>query len=314
MSSRILITGISGFIGSHVFRTLSREPKHGGIRHLAHKRSTVEFAGDAFTADLTKPETLHGICQGIDTVIHLASYVGNDPDRSDAVNHLGTKALVAEATRAGVQRFIYLSTAAVYGPATCRGSDETAIVPAPASAVSTARLAAERCVLAIGGVALRPMFVYGDGDLWFIPSLVNLLRRMPLLVNGGESRISVIAVDDLADAIATLALLPPHTVFQPVYHVNHPQPVLLHELVTAVTTQLGLSPIHDSVDFEELRANVNISEAMAHQLALVASDRWFDNSAIWRLLNNQPTQGFAASFARYAGWYHDQLRESSYSQ
>ncbi|HEX3782065.1 MAG TPA: NAD-dependent epimerase/dehydratase family protein [Pseudonocardiaceae bacterium] len=303
---RVLVTGASGFVGGHVLRALGRRPNV-GLRYLVHRDTPELRAGTGFVGDLGDPESLNGICEGIDTVVHAASYGGADPDRCALVNGRGTAALVAAAGKAGVGRFIYLSTATVYGPGPHRGAAETRLYPAPHSVADVSRLAAERIVLAAGGIVLRPMFVYGDGDLWFVTRLVEILRRLPVLVNGGRARLSVIAVDELAEIITALAMLPAKQVRSAVYHVSEPDPVSLRDLVSVVGSELDLPIEPASVDFDELVGRPGISAEVVRELALVAVDRWYDGSAVSRLLGHEPGPGLVEGFGRYANWYRRQL-------
>jgi nucleoside-diphosphate-sugar epimerase len=303
---RVLVTGASGSIGRHVRQALDRRPNV-SPRYLVRRDTPELRAGTSVVGDLGDPASLDGICDGIDTVVHAASYVGTDPDRCALVNERGTAALVAAAAAAGVARFIYLSTAAVYGPGPHRGPDETQLHPAPQSALSASRLAAERVVLAAGGVVLRPMFIYGDGDVWFVTKLVTFLRRLPVLVNGGGARLSMIAVDELAEIITALVVLPAEQLRSAVYHVNEPNPMTLRELVSVVGAELDLPAAPASVDFDELVGRPGINAQVAHDLSLVAVDRWYDSSAVSRLLGREPGPDLAEGIGRYANWYRRQL-------
>nr|WP_267130941.1 NAD-dependent epimerase/dehydratase family protein [Streptomyces alkaliphilus] len=118
------------------------------------------------TADLTDPRSLDGVVRGADALIHLASRVSGEEAACTAINTLGTRALMAEAHRAGIARVVHLSTTAVYGPGPHRGIGVDEIAQAPVFAASRSRLAAEAPALAAGAVVLRPGLVLGRGDRW----------------------------------------------------------------------------------------------------------------------------------------------------
>jgi 2-alkyl-3-oxoalkanoate reductase len=310
----ILITGGTGFIGAPTTLALARMGVP--LRLLVHRRHAGVPLGpgvEAVHGDLTAPTSLRGICTGVHTVLHLAAEVGDDEQRCEAVNVGGTRALVAEALRARVRRMIYLSTAAVYGDGghgvgghsangKHSGAGEDEVPPAPVSVASRTRLTAERAVLAIGGVALRPMFVYGPGDTWFIPALAGALRRFPVTIDGGRARQSLVAVDDLAQAIAAIAV----DIWKPgevgVLHATHPEPVTMAELTQALVTWLDVPPPTGDVTFEQARVFVRDDPRRLRQLELIARDHVYDGSRLWRRTRVRPV-GFARRFAEYAGAY-----------
>ena len=191
----VLLVGATGFIGSAVARALAGRPDV-ELSVLVRGADRIPDARQLL-GDLTKPDSLIGSCQGIDTLVHAASYVGPDLEQCAAVNDHGTSALLREAARAGVRRIIYISTAAVYGPGPHCNVEPEHLAPAPLSPASRTRLAAEDTVRAAGGIVLRPHLIYGVGDRWFVPELVKLIRLLSGLPNDDQVRLSTIAVDDL---------------------------------------------------------------------------------------------------------------------
>ncbi|WP_341722316.1 NAD-dependent epimerase/dehydratase family protein [Streptomyces rimosus] len=212
-------------------RAASRKP-------AAASDPTTDPRLDWARADLADPASLRGLCEGADVLLHLASDIGRDAEHCELVNVLGTAALVDEAVRAGVGRIVHLSTAAVYGAGPHSGLDVDEIPPAPVSAASRTRLAAEQPVLAAGGTVLRPGLVLGAGDRWVVPALAELLGRVPARWDGGRGLLSVVAVEDLARLFVRLALGPYGTSGTPgtsgapassgiprgIHHASHPTP------------------------------------------------------------------------------------------
>jgi nucleoside-diphosphate-sugar epimerase len=316
----VLVVGGTGFIGSAVLRELTREhpsPNTTPPLHvLSRTAPQVTAAGEVLhvTGDLTDPSTLRGVCSGIGTVIHTASYVGRDRQKCHDINYLGTRALLEEAHRNGVRRFIYVSTASVYGMGPHRGPAEGQLTPSPASPASTSRLRAEEAVRAAGGIVLRPHLVYGIGDRWFIPTLARVLREAPYWPVGTSPRASVIAAEDLARVIVTLARqAEPHD--GGIYHVADPQPLLMEGLYSSLRTLLRL-PAAQEVPIGEHRSLVRqlVPDLSDHQYALLTQDCWFDTTRVWQRTGLNPGPGFERRLAACSAWYAKQLAPGAHTQ
>ncbi|GLZ32271.1 hypothetical protein Lesp02_44590 [Lentzea sp. NBRC 105346] len=271
----VIVTGASGFVGSAVARRLE------GARVLANRRPVLDKGVEVWPGDLTDPASLHGLCDGRDTLLHLASQIGGDFETCHEVNTIGTANLLAEADRAGIGRVIYLSTAAVYRDGVHRGADVGDLELDPSSPTSRTRLAAERLVLAAGGVVLRPHLIYGPGDRWVVPGLLGLLEHLGTWVNDGAAQSSVIHVHDLARAIAALARLSDLPRGE-VLHANHPSPVTIRQLVEAFASDL---PERSMTLAEALDL---LGPAWARRLSLIGNDHWYLSSRLWQITGEAP--------------------------
>ncbi|UUU30232.1 NAD-dependent epimerase/dehydratase family protein [Streptomyces sp. CA-210063] len=311
-SQRILVTGGAGFVGSHVVEHLLAVTPHcPALRVLVHHRAPAHLAGapagrgvEIVRGSLSDPAGLHGICDGVTTVLHLAARIGGTEEECRLVNTEGTRALLAEAKRAGVGNFIQLGTAAVYGNGPHRGAAEGMLDESPTSPTSVTRLAGERLVVAAGGTVLRPYLIYGDGDTWLIPALVGLIRRVPRWPAGGRARLSLVSVDSLAAAIAELALLPRLPTGQ-VLHASHPEPVTVRDLITTVARHLEI-PEHQgefAADEAAERLGAPDDPLIRRQLAMLTTDRWYNSDRFWKAVSTDPGPSFENAFVRYSPWY-----------
>jgi nucleoside-diphosphate-sugar epimerase len=299
---RVLLTGATGFIGRAAARALAARPDielsallHSPARPLPTRHLK------ALMGDLTRPDSLVGSCQSIDTLVHTASYVGAHPEQATAVNDHGTTTLIREATRAGVTRILYISTAAVYGPGPHHNLTPEQLLPAPRSPASQTRLAAENTVRAAGGTVLRPYLIYGTGDHWFIPTLLTLIPLLTHLPHTHHVKLSTIAVDELANALTALVTQtnppPPGTIL----HANHPTPTTLHTLITTVINNTGLPCTHHHT--QHTRKELPTTEDHKRHLARICTDHWYNSEHLWKLTNHHPGGDFAETFPRYAPWY-----------
>jgi UDP-glucose 4-epimerase len=122
MSDRVLVTGGLGYVGGRVSLALAEEGRW-KLRLTTRRpdHASSRFAGIADIAgwDLQSDNSLDQVCRGVRTIVHLAAQNEIDAmkarDQALLINGLGTLKLLEAAQRAGVERFIYFSTAHVYG-------------------------------------------------------------------------------------------------------------------------------------------------------------------------------------------------------
>lgn len=308
MTPRILITGATGFIGSRVAAAARATP---GIQlRLMTHRTALDVPADGsgcetVYGDLTDPGSLRGSCEGVDAVIHCASRIGSDEQTARSVNDHGTRALVDEAVRSGVGRIVQLSTASVYGRGPFTALLPGVAEPAPVSATSLTRVAAEQHVLAAGGAVLRPHIVHGAGDRWAIPGLVALLRYLSAAPAGCDARHSLIDVETLGRALLGAALAPKAP--SGVYHVNHPEPVTCSDLLSTVLGGLGLPWAGTEIGLDEARARLAGVPYATHHFEMLTVDHWFADERVGPDFGCAPGPDFRTSFAEHAPWYREFL-------
>ena len=323
-NGRLLLTGATGFVGRTLLRRLDSAPGR-AVRLLLHRNSPAPSLPsniEPVFADLSRPQSLQGVCDGVDTVLHLAGYIGDDREKCDVVNGRGTEELIAQTQKAGVRRFLYLSNAAVYGFAVHRNAKETDVVVDPATPISRSRVRAERAVLNQGGMVLRPLFVYGQGDRHFLPVFIRALDRFPFLINGGRARLSVISVDDLADVIFALATEPWTERHSGAFHANDRQPVSLREIAAALAQYVGSRRPAVSVPFFVAKNMVRLSpkriflnagqRSLAHRLFLIAKDHYYDAGKLWNLVPMRPGPPLPERLPQYVDWYRQFVPSRKY--
>jgi nucleoside-diphosphate-sugar epimerase len=200
-SQMILVTGANGFVGRSVVARL-------GDRARPVTRGDVGNIG---------PDTdWSGVLGGVTAVIHCAARAhvlrgdGSDPlAEFRRVNRDGTLALARAAARAGVRRFVFVSSIGVNGAVTHGTPFRATDVPRPASDYAIAKHEAE---LALAGVDIetvivRPPLVIGAGARGNIGTLAKLMKRGFPLPFGAvtRNRRDLVSVDVLADLLVLCA-------------------------------------------------------------------------------------------------------------
>ncbi|MEO6083043.1 MAG: NAD(P)-dependent oxidoreductase [Umezawaea sp.] len=315
--SDILVTGATGFVGTAVLRELVGRGMGERVRVLTRRPVPwwmTEAGVTTWFGDLTDAPSLAGLCTGITTLVHLASQVGGDPALCTAVNEDGTANILAEARDSGTTGVLYLSTCAVYRDGVHRGVAEPAcgsgLMTDPVSPTSRSRLAGERLVLAAGGTVLRPHLIHGTGDRHLVPALIRWIQAVPAWAAGGSACASLVAVADLAAAVAVLALNPPASRQDgDIFHVADPRPVRVRQLVTTMCELLDLPlPVVDlPLDEHRVRTRAELPALSDHQYSLLTRDHWYESSRIWELTGVSPGPGFGPRLAEAADWYRESL-------
>jgi nucleoside-diphosphate-sugar epimerase len=202
----VLLTGATGFIGKYLQRRTSFK--------CVVRRNTKHSLHDFFEIPkLDKNTDWDNAFYGIDYVIHLAglahSNLYNNKDYRD-VNVDGTLKLASEAAKAGVKRFIFVSTIGVNGNLTTNLPFSVNSVPSPHNAYSKSKYDAEKGLKIIATetgmelVIIRPTLVYGPDAPGNFGSLVKLVKTSPILPFGLlNNERSFIAVQNLADLLIT---------------------------------------------------------------------------------------------------------------
>lgn len=187
----LLLTGATGLVGSALLgrllaegeqvRCLVRDP-----RRLGAQRVRVQIA----LGDLADPPSFRNALRGVDTVVHLAASIRDQPRGSiEELNGIATWRMVEAAERQGVERFVFFSA---LGAST---HHRTRCLRAKALAEQAVREAD------LQSLVFAPSIVYAPGDPW-----LSLLERMSLLpvmpVSGrGRAEFQPIWAEDVADCV-----------------------------------------------------------------------------------------------------------------
>ena len=238
----VVVTGGAGYIGTPLCLDLAAAGRHvRALDNLLHDQSGIaerlEQAGvELIRGDVRDPQARERALSGAQAVVHLAAIVGDpacarDPAVSHEVNVEGTRALVSDAARLGVNRFVFASTCSNYGrmadPTT--PIDETGVL-APVSLYAEQKVQMEQALLGSDApglvpVCLRFATIYGVAPRMRFDLTVNEFTRdlwadRRLEVFGEQFWRPYVHVRDAGRAVRTVLDAPADRVARDVFNVG----------------------------------------------------------------------------------------------
>jgi len=283
---RVLVTGGSGFIGSHVvdkLRARGYEPVIYDLRPSPwHEPGSV----DTVLGSITDREALERALHSCDAVAHLAAVadvndVHAEPEDAERVNARGTVAVLEAARRAEVKRIAYASTIWVYSDCQEEAVDEETLLPAPSHLYTSTKLAGELYCKAyqelygIDYTILRFGIPYGPRarEAAVVPGFVGkALRGEPLTLagDGSQSR-RFVYVEDLADGVA-LALSHDGVATNRVYNLASDENVTIKQIAETIGAQLGdVEIVHTEARPGDFGGKIVCSKRAERELGWTAS-------------------------------------------
>ena len=207
--ARILVTGASGFIGSHLCERLLEMDV--AVRALVRDPSRAVWLADQgielVPGALEDVSALRRAVAGCTAVIHTAAWTGtpDEPGLGDTINVAGTEAVLTAAAHAAVERVIVFSSVAVYGVNDAAVIDEAAPTPLVGQAYPDSKIRTEAVVRRFAGqgldtVILRPASTYGPrGTAWTLHPLEQIRRGRLRLLGGGRGLVNLGYIDNVVD-------------------------------------------------------------------------------------------------------------------
>ena len=263
----ILVTGGTGFIGSHLLDRLadSSVTVRCLVRRKAVPRKLPPGVEEAF-GDLSSGQGLEQALDGVDTVLHLAGvtkalrsedyYTGNSRATENLARAVSSRAI----------RLIHVSSLAAVGPSPDGKPLAEDAEPHPLTHYGQSKRDAERSVreLVPGAVIVRPPVVYGPRDTGVFQVLKSIASGIVLEIAGGERWFSAIYVRDLVDGLLVAAKLP--NAAGGTYFLTHPKPVSWDELSRTAARIMARQP-------RVVRVPVSLARAVGYSAELWARVR-----------------------------------------
>ncbi|MCS6903169.1 MAG: NAD-dependent epimerase/dehydratase family protein [Candidatus Bipolaricaulota bacterium] len=223
--AQIFLTGATGFIGRHLLPALIQANHH--VRCLMRKTvnaKTLQHCS-VYQGDLLQPQPWEPAIMGANTVIHLASAHRGTPELLHRTNAEGTAQLVALAERAGVHKFIYLSTLTA--------------APKPQWPYAYSTWLAEGAIQqsSLDYTIVRCSVIVGPGDP-FLGGIIKIAQRWPVVpvIGDGQTRFQVLDVRDVVRCL--LQIVREERFSKKLLSIGGPEALSYEEIVDRVLVAL----------------------------------------------------------------------------
>ena len=212
---RLLVTGGTGFIGSHLAEAAVRRGSEVvvlGLTDRPEERANAELlsglGAEILSGSITDADLCRRAARGATHIFHLAVAMregGKRDEFFESINLDGTRHLLEAASVERVDRFVYCSTIGIYGhraPGITREDSPLA----PGNIYERTKVSAERLVrefaekCALPASVLRPADVYGPRDQRLLKLFKGVSRGRFPLFGSGEGRRHMVYVDDVVSA------------------------------------------------------------------------------------------------------------------
>jgi len=213
-SDRLLVTGATGLVGSHVVERARRDgiPTRVLVRDNSDTRLLDEWGVEKIYGDMTDAESLQKAVEGVAHIVHCAAKVGDwgPVEEYRAVNVRGVEMLLNAAEATGtLRRYVHISSLGVYEARDHHGTDETE--PPNTKGIdgyTLTKVESEQVVQRhiaennLPAVILRPGFIYGPRDRTVLPRILEKLQAGQVkFLGSGQQLMNNTYIGNLVEAI-----------------------------------------------------------------------------------------------------------------
>lgn len=319
---KALITGATGFVGGRLAERLATE-EGVQVRALARTaekgRWLADLGVEIVPGDVTDPGSLSGAVAGCQLIFHAAARVSEGGNRPEmwAVNVGGTQNMVEAALAAGVERFIHLSSCAVYGSLQRYHIDENTPPRMSGNLYGDSKVAAEEIVFrayhehGLPAVLARASQVYGPRSYQFTIRPIEAIKAQKMiLIDGGRHLCKPIFIENLVDGLILCAKVEA-AVGQAINFTDN-APIPWRDFFGAYGRMLGVDSFPSMPFalawliglFNEIAAALTNKKAGLNRKVIKAlrSSNSFSNQKARDLLGWEPKVGFSEGMQRTAAW------------
>ena len=327
VGKRVLVTGATGFVGSHLTRRLVKD----GVQVFALVRQSsdpqiiedLRASGvEMINGDITDRTAIFEAVSRAEYVFHIAALFrsAKHGDRTYYdVNVEGTRHILDAAEKHQVRRVVHCSTGGVHShipnpPA----NEEEAFRPGDIYQLTKCegeKLASERFMSdRIEGTIIRPAMIWGQGDTRTLKLFKGIARRQFPVIGSGRTFTHWIDVDDLVNGFILAA--EKEEAKNQVYIFAGERPVSIDELVKTISRTAGVKPLPIRIPALPIQLLGSLTEAICKPIGIepilhrrrvdfFTKTRWFDTSKAQGELGFHPQLSFEAEVEKIFSWYKE---------
>jgi nucleoside-diphosphate-sugar epimerase len=321
---KALVTGATGFIGSHLAEELGRRRYEvtGLVRKTSHLGELERLGVHLIVGDCRDKPSLEKAVEGMDFVFHLAAVIhAQNWEAYYQANSLGTRNLLEACAERnpGLKKLVFVSSISAAGPSEKGIPLKESDPPNPISAYGRSKLLAEEAVLEykdrLPVVILRPPNVLGPRQKELFESIKLIRKKILPLLGTGEPQTSLCYVGDVADALILAAENKEAT--GKVYFLADPKPYAWTDITGAIAETLGIRFFILKVPFSlqmlaawvsEVSARLTGTSPLLMRKSVIASKKYFwiyDSSKIERELGFVPKVSLKEAIEKTIDWYKE---------
>jgi dihydroflavonol-4-reductase len=322
---RVLVTGATGFTGSHLARALAArgDEVRALVRNPARVAADVPAAGVSLVrGDLRDRAALADAVAGVEVVYHIAAIyrqAGLASDVYRAVNATAVREIVETAARGGVRRVVHCSTVGVHGDVEHPPANEDAPLR-PGDIYQETKLEGERLAreagerLGMDVTIVRPTGIYGPGDRRLLKLFRGVARRRWITLGAGEIYYHLTYIDDLVDGFHLCGTHP--AAANRTYILAGPEVTTLNALVALVAETAGVPAPRLHLPVWPVWAAGAVCEAICapfrieppihrRRVDFFTKSRAFDITRARKEIGYAPRVGLRDGIARALRWYRE---------
>lgn len=322
----ILVTGATGFTGSHLARRLATDGH--AVRALVRSpekgQALAELGIELAIGDITDPTTLTPALEGIEQVYHIAASFRQE-NISDKqmwdINCYGVQNMLDAAIAAGtVQRFVHCSTIGVHGDIKNPPADEETPYN-PDDVYQQSKTGGEKIAIdymkqgKLPITIFRPGGIYGPGDTRFLKLFRPIKKQRFVMIGSGNVLYTLIYIDDLVNGILLCGNHP--NAIGNIYILTGEPALTLNEFVATIAEvmdvppprwRVPVSPIYLAGFLCEMACKlVNFEPPLyRRRVDFFRKDRSFSVAKARRELSFAPKVNLKTGLTRTARWYQQQ--------
>jgi len=321
---KVLLTGGTGFTGSHLARRLFKLGID--VRLLVRDKSKVKvsksFDPEIYTGDIRDPESVHRAVKGVKKVFHLAAVyrTAGIPDSVYwDVHVLGTQNLLNSALKCNVTRFIHCSTVGVHGHIEGLPANENYAFN-PGDIYQFTKLEGELKAFQFTNetglpvTVIRPCAIYGPGDMRLYKLFKLASGKVVFILGSGNIFYHMVNVDDLADAFI-LASENDRAVGE-AFIIGGSEILTLNEIIDLIAEEQNVTPKKIHLHAKPFQWLGSLCESICIPLRIeppiyrrrvdfFTKNRAFDVKKAKNILNYSPQISIKEGLARTLAWYRE---------